>query len=197
MKQRLKIFVLLLISATVCSCGKRYVPKPRGYFRIAVPEHRYTTFQPQGFPYSFDISENAKASLRHSPEEQYWLDIVYPAFDARIHCSYKQVDDNLRLLSDDAQRFVYKHAGKATSIPEQGFENPEKHIWGVLYELQGNTASPFQFYLTDSTRHFFRGAVYFNCIPQQDSLAPVIRYMETDVRRLIESFEWRSTSSKS
>lgn len=119
------------------------------------------------------------------------MDVYYPRLDARIHCSYKPVCGNLRELSDDAQEFVFKHAGKATSIPEQGYDNAEAHTHGVYYELKGNTASPYQFYLTDSTHHFFRGSVYFNCPPNQDSLAPVIDYLRTDVRQMIESFRWK------
>ena len=119
------------------------------------------------------------------------MDIVYPDFDVRIHCSYKTIEGNLRELSDDAQSFVYKHAGMADAIPEQGFENPGRQVYGVLYALEGNTASPYQFYLTDSLHHFFRGAVYFNCVPQQDSLSPVVNYLEKDVRRIVESFSWQ------
>lgn len=169
-------------------CKQRYVPKPRGYYRIAVPDTSYVSFPFAGYPYCFDLSANAVA--KPLDDEPYWLDIVYPAFNVRIHCSYKPVRHNLRELSDDAQSFVYKHAGMASAIPEQGFVNEENNVYGVLYALEGNTASPYQFYLTDSLHHFFRGAVYFNCVPQQDSLAPVINYLDKDVRRIMESFSW-------
>lgn len=169
-------------------CKQRYVPKPRGYYRIAIPDTSYVSFPFADYPYCFDLSANALA--KPLADEPYWLDIVYPAFNVRIHCSYKPVHHNLRELSDDAQSFVYKHAGMASAIPEQGFENPDAKVYGVLYTLEGNTASPCQFYLTDSLHHFFRGAVYFNCVPQQDSLAPVINYLDKDVRRIIESLSW-------
>lgn len=182
--------ILLLAAMMLSGCGERYVPKPRGYYRIAIPDTAYTPFAGEGYPYRFALSANATVSPRTEKGEQYWIDIVYPAFDARIHCSYKPIQNNLRELSDDAQDFVYKHAGMASAIPEQGYENAHEHVWGVLYELQGNTASPFQFYMTDSTRHFFRGAVYFNCAARQDSLAPVTEYLQKDVRRLMETFAW-------
>ena len=169
-------------------CKQRYVPKPRGYYRIAVPDTSYVPFPFADYPYAFDLSANAVA--KPLTDEPYWLDVVYPAFNVRIHCSYKPVHNNLRELSDDAQSFVFKHAGIASAIPEQGFYNPDAKVYGVLYTLEGNTASPCQFYLTDSLNHFFRGAVYFNCVPQQDSLAPVINYLDKDVRRIIESFSW-------
>ncbi len=187
---------ILLCLFCLASCGERYVPKPRGYYRIAIPDTLYAPlavrYSPLGaFPYSFDLSDNATVKPRTSQDEKYWIDITYPAFNAQIHCTYYPIKNNLRELSDDAQDFVYKHAGKATAIPEQGFVNEEKRIFGVFYELVGNTASPYQFYVTDSTRHFFRGAVYFNCTPNQDSLAPVINYLQHDVRHLMETFEWQ------
>lgn len=192
MKRQMKSKIVLL--AVICllgSCHERYVPKPRGYFRIAIPDTAYAPCSLAGYPYAFSLSQNASVQPHPEAGEQYWIDLCYPRFDVRVHCSYKPVRGNLRELSDDAQEFVYKHAGKATSIPEQGFENPEQRVWGVYYELQGNTASPFQFYLTDSVHHFFRGAVYFNCIPEQDSLQPVIDYLRLDIRQLIESFTWQ------
>lgn len=178
--------LLLLLS----SCGRHYTPKPEGYFRIDIPEHTYAAYAPSGYPYAFDISEQAEVVLRQEPGENYWIDITYPKWNARIHCSYKEVKGNLRELSDDAHEFVFKHSGKATSIPERGYDNPDEHVHGVLYTLKGNTASPCQFYLTDSTHHFFRGAVYFNCPPNQDSIAPVSEFIAEDVEALIESFRW-------
>ena len=170
------------------------MPRPRGYFRIDLPEHTYSDFHAvpafSAYPYSFEQSRQAAVSVHPEQGEHYWVDLCYPRLNARIHCSYKPVAGNLRELSDDAQRFVYNHAGKATSIPEQGYDNPEARVWGVYYELRGNTASPCQFYLTDSIGHFFRGALYFDCAPNQDSLAPVTAWLEEDVRHLIETFRW-------
>ncbi len=188
-KSRVLIWFLLLTGMVVAvGCKQRYVPRPRGYYRIAIPEASYSPLLLSDYPYTFALSDNAV--VKPLDEEPYWMDVWYPTFNVRIHCSYKPVRNNLRELSDDAQSFVYKHSGIASAIPEQGFENTDARVYGVLYELEGNTASPFQFYLTDSLHHFFRGAVYFNCVPQQDSLAPVIRYMNGDVRHLIETFRW-------
>lgn len=185
------IIIFGVICTALIGCGRRFVPKPYGYYRIAIPDTAYTQYAPSGFPYAFSLSDNATVHPHPHEGEAYWIDIDYPTLNTTIHCSYKPVRGNLRALSRDAQEFLYKHATIATSIPEQGFENPEAHVWGVYYELNGNTATPIQFYLTDSTRHFFRGAVYCNTIPNQDSLAPVYDYMRADVRRLMESFTWQ------
>ncbi len=187
----MKKIILIAIFPLLIGCGQRAVPKPYGYFRIAIPDTAYTQYAPQGYPYAFSLSDNATVRPHSHKGDAYWIDIDYPRLNTTIHCSYKPVHGNLRALSRDAQEFLYKHATIATSIPEQGFENPDARVWGVYYELNGNTATPIQFYLTDSVRHFFRGAVYCNTIPNQDSLAPVYDYMRADVRRLMESFTWQ------
>lgn len=192
MKTNCLHILLIACALLLTACGQRYVPKPYGYARIDLPENSYQAFADPAYPYRFNYSQIAVIRPRIAPGEEFWLDICYPRLDARIHCSYKPVRGNLRELGDDAQEFVFKHAGKATSIPEQGYDNDEANTHGVYYELHGNTASPYQFYLTDSTRHFFRGSVYFNCQPNQDSLAPVIDFLRTDVRELIESFRWEN-----
>ena len=185
------ILFLIVLCTALMGCGQRAVPKPYGYFRIAIPDTAYTQYAPQGYPYAFSLSDNAVVRPHAHKGDAYWIDIDYPSLNTTVHCSYKPVHGNLRALSRDAQEFLYKHATIATSIPEQGFENPDARVWGVYYELNGNTATPIQFYLTDSVRHFFRGAVYCNTIPNQDSLAPVYDYMRADVRRLMESFTWQ------
>lgn len=191
MKPNLYIVFLCCLCLCLSGCGERFVPKPYGYFRVDLPENSFQNFHSPDYPYSFEYSRLAEIRPRQEEGERFWIDVYYPCLDARIHCSYKAVNHNLRELSADAQDFVFKHAGKATAIPEQGYENPEERVFGVFYELRGNTASPYQFYLTDSTNHFFRAAVYFNCHPNQDSLAPIISYLGTDVRTLIESFQWQ------
>lgn len=183
-----KLALLLLLALMGSSCREATVPKPYGYYRIALEEHAYQVFEESGYPYSFAYSKYAQ--IRPIDKEPYWMDIYYPRLDARIHLSYKPVQGNLRSLGDDAEEFVYKHAGKATSIPEQEYFNPEAKVYGVFYNLKGNTASPYQFYLTDSTKHFFRGSLYFNCVPNQDSLATVIDYVGEDIRTLIETLRW-------
>lgn len=165
------------------------VPKPYGYFRLAVPDTAYVNYEGPA-PFRFALSRNAEVKLRPTSSEKYWMDIYYPSLNATIHGSYFSVHHNLDILTDDAFKLVYKHAAQATAIPEQAFENPQAQVFGVLFNLQGNTASPYQFFLTDSTRHFFRASVYCDCFPNADSLAPVYNYLEHDIRRLIESWQW-------
>ena len=185
-------YILSILALMLLSCSRPVAPKPYGYYRITLPEHSYQLFEQNSYPYSFLYSSSATIQPVQYENERYWINIVYPTLNASIHCSYKPVRGNLRQLTDDAWEFVFNHAIKASAIPEHAYENPEARTYGVFCELKGNTASPMQFFLTDSTRHFFRGAVYFNCVPNQDSLAPVIEYMQEDVLNLIETLRWNS-----
>ena len=168
------------------------MPKPYGYVRLTMPDTCYADAVPTGYPYRFDVS--CHAEVRPVSDEQggqYWIDLHYPALNATVHCSYQPVRGNLRELTDDAIRFVYRHSSHASSIPEQGFVHAEARVYGVLFDLEGNTASSMQFFVTDSVRHFFRAAAYCDCVPNADSLAPVYDYLHKDVVRMVESFEWR------
>ena len=195
------IFNFLLL--TCVACNHVSTPRPYGYYRITVPDTSYidfstidsqlsTSFNSQlstlNYPYTFSLSRNAIVQPR--PEEPFWINIYYPALDATIHCSYKTVQNNLRELTEDALDFVYRNVSFASSIPEREYTHPEAHVYGVLFDLEGNTASSCQFFLTDSTHHFFRASVYCNCRPNADSLAPVYEYLRTDIIKMVETFQW-------
>ena len=200
MKKR--YWILIICAIVLTACGRSGVPKPFGYFYIAIPDTAYLPLSEYtmpdgsrpcaGFPYDFALSRNAQVVLRKDSGEHYWINIHYPTLNADIHCSYKPVTGNLRQLTDDAMGFVYKHVSQASAIPEKAYENPDKRVYGVLFNLQGNTASSAQFFVTDSTRHFFRASIYCNCKPNADSLAPIYNYLQEDVIRMVETMEWRS-----
>ena len=116
--------------------------------------------------------------------------MVYPTYNARIYFSYKQINNNFQEIAEDSRNFVYKHAFKADAIIENPYEDSDKNVYGMLYEIKGNTASSVQFLVTDSTQHFLRGALYFNNHPNKDSLAPVISYISEDIRHMIETLRW-------
>lgn len=184
--------LLLLITAAIWSCGEEYAPKPRGYFRIALPEKNYTRFD-SVFPYSFEYPEYALLTPDpYAPEEPYWLNIEFPDFKGRIHLSYKVVDENLVEYLEDSRQFVMKHIPKASAIDDSLLLDRERRIYGLIYDIQGmGAASPCQFFLTDSTKHFVRGALYFDVVPNNDSLAPVISFIRNDIEHMLKSFEWK------
>ena len=186
-----KIAVLLFSTGLLISCGEVNIPKPYGYFRVDLPVHDYKKTDTLNLPYSFDLAESAVLEQRNEPGEKFWIDLHYPKLNANIYCSYKSVNNNLVELTEDARRYVYKHSIKADGIGEKVFVNAEKNMYGILYDIEGNTASSIQFVLTDSTKHFFRGALYFDNVPNKDSIAPMVEFIRQDIVRLMESFEWK------
>ena len=184
----------ILFICFVCmfwSCNKPLLPKPYGYFRVDLPKHSYRMIDTLNLPYRFDLPKNAMLISRKAEGENYWIDLYYPQLNASIYCSYKPVKGNLINLLEDTRKIVYKHSVRADGIGEKLFDHPEKNVHGILYDLKGNTASSVQFILTDSTTHFFRGALYFNNVPNKDSIAPMSEYIREDIVRIMESFEWK------
>ena len=186
-----KITFYILAAFLFISCGETYMPKPYGYFRVDLPEHSYRVIDTLNLPYHFELSNTARVISRNQEGENYWIDIQYPQLNASVYCSYKPVKGNLFELSEDSRKYVYKHSVKADGIGERAFENTDNQVYGILYDLKGNTASSVQFVLTDSTKHFFRGALYFENVPNKDSIAPMSDYIREDMIRLMESFEWK------
>ncbi len=181
-------FSTLLIFST---CKPNFSPKPRGYFRIAFPEKEYTEYISK-CNYRFEYPVYGKVeNYKGTPAEPCWLNIEFPAFKGMIYLTYKKVDNNLMSLTEDIRTMAYKHIIKADDIIEQPVSYPERKVYGIVYDIKGNTASSLNFYLTDSTANFVSGALYFNVIPNKDSLAPVISFFKIDIEHLIETFEWK------
>jgi len=191
MKKRHSISVLLFL-ILFAACNETYTPKPRGYFRIDLPEHEYTSFDTT-FPYSFEYPVYAEISPDpYSPEEPYWLNIDFPGHKGRIHLSYKTVDGNLAEYLEDSRQFVMKHIPKASAINDSLILDRERKLYGLVYQIEGmGAASPCQFFVTDSTDHFVRGALYFDVVPNNDSLAPVIDFLQKDIEHLLSTFTWK------
>lgn len=190
MKKTLFILFSLFLLLTI-SCKKEYVPKPRGYFRISFPEKAYIKIDSAALPYQFEIPVYSKLVADHERlAEPYWMNLKIPRNKAELHLSYKTVDNNLMKLTEDSRTLAYKHSIKADAINERIFVNPEKKVYGTIYLIEGNTASPLQFYLTDSTKHFLRGALYIREVPNIDSIRPVIEFLTPDIIHLIETTEW-------
>lgn len=184
---------LLILSVFLTCCSQDYSPKPRGYFNIKLPEKKYQSYN-SDCPYSFDYPIYAKVlpdSERNA--KPCWLDVSYPDFNGRIHLSYQAVSSpqQFNQLVEDARTFAFKHTVKATSIDEGVISYPERKVYGIYYSIDGNTASSVQFFLTDSTRNYLRGALYFNEQPRLDSIQPVLDFLKKDIDVMIKSFKWK------
>jgi gliding motility-associated lipoprotein GldD len=185
----IKLFAIIFIPAIFYSCGGDAIPKPKGYIRFDLPEHTYELYEDE-CPYAFEIGTYAKVISRER-SEHCWKNVYVKPSKATIHISYKPIENNFGLLVEDAHELVYGHTVKADAITEQVFLNPEKMVYGILYEIKGDAASNLQFIATDSVNHFLRGALYFRATPNQDSLAPLVRFMRKDIEHLIETINWK------
>jgi len=177
---------------SLAGCDSVETPKPRGFFRIDLPEKEYRLLD-SIFPYSFEYPLYARiAGDPNAPNEPNWINIEYPLFKAKLHLSYKTVNNNLDIYSEDAHSMVMKHIPKASAIEEIRIDNDENNIHGLIYDIKGSgAASVYQFYITDSTEHFLRGALYFNTLPNNDSLAPVIDFLKADISHMLETARWK------
>ncbi len=184
-----KCFILLTTIITL-ACNEVNTPKPRGYFRIDFPEKAYVRFDKEE-PCSFEIPKYSfieKDTVNNA--ESSWNNLVFAEFKGKLHLTYKPLNNDLDRYVEDSRTLVYKHTIKADAITEQVFIDKEKKIYGILYEIKGNAASPYQFFATDSTKHFIRGSFYFYVFPNKDSLAPVFEFIKPDIINLIETIEW-------
>jgi gliding motility-associated lipoprotein GldD len=165
-------------------------PKPYGYIRIDLPQKKYQKLQGK-LPYSFEFPTYGIIKPDSDKNaDPTWINIEFPVYKGKIHLSYKKLNNNLREYIEDSRKLAYKHAQKADAIDEKRYENKSAKVYGILYDIKGNTASSVQFFVTDSCKNFLRGALYFSATPNKDSLAPVIDFFKADVIQLINTLKW-------
>jgi gliding motility-associated lipoprotein GldD len=205
----LSLFIVLALPASLLfSCNSVYTPRPKGYFKIVFPARQYQSFDQPGYPYTFEYPVYANVTrdtsfFEATPENPYWINIVFPQFNATIYISYKKIGaptkfpldpkapgNSFDKLKEDAYKMTFKHTAKASSIDDSMIRTPNG-VSGVFFHVGGNAATANQFYVTDSTKHFLRGALYFDTTPNEDSLGIVNRFLEQDMRRLINTFRWK------
>jgi gliding motility-associated lipoprotein GldD len=185
----LSFFGLLLLF--LVSCKDAPIPRPKGYFRIDFPTKSYSSFNNQA-PYTFSYPVYSKIQpYQGKQDSRFWYDIDFENFRATVHLSYHSLQGKTGMELEDARELVYKHASRANAINEIPVSDSSRQVYGLLYEIEGNAASPIQFYLTDSVHHFLRGALYFRSSPNADSLGPVISFLRPDIDNIIKTLRWK------
>lgn len=190
------LYLIPFFFLSACGDDETPSPHPRGYYRIDLPEKHYSSYNAQ-CPYSFEFPDYSKIELDTNEfAEPCWINIDYGKFKAKLHLSYKVVnqgkDGNLREYLDQSRQLAVQHQVKASAMKESPVMNDSAKVYGLIYEFGGNTASSLQFYVTDSTRHFMRGALYFFALPNADSVAPVYEFLKKDIYHMIETFRWKN-----
>jgi len=175
-----------VIILSLASCKEDAIPKPDGFLSLEYPKAAYESYS---YPNnSFKFNKNKFAVIQ--PEENFSFKIDYPKMKASIYMNYRPVENNLNLLLKDAQKLTYNHTVKADGIEESVYEHPEKNVYGMFYRVIGDAATNVQFYATDSTKNFVVGTLYFYTKPNFDSIYPATKYIEDDMKMIMESLEW-------
>ncbi len=189
------LLILLPVLFVFASCGgnQNYAPKPRGYYRIIFPKKDYQPYL-ASCPFTFVYPKYAYIEPdKKADAKPCWLNMQFPQFNGTLHLSYEHVLSKQEFdeLVEDAHKLSFKHTVKATSIDQGVIYYPDRKVYGIYYTIDGNAASSIQFYLTDSTKNYIRGALYFNNEPRLDSIQPVLSFVKTDVDVMIKSFRWK------
>jgi gliding motility-associated lipoprotein GldD len=190
-------FITMFSFFCLQSCGEQeYTPKPRGYNKIDLPEQKY---EPLGGQYPFTFQKAKGTHIRPDSSKiakPHWIYIIYPQFKANIQLTYYRLDDaknplkKMQELNDDALKLTSKHMVKADMVENNIIKTPKGKI-AVIQELEGEVPSQFQFFTSDSSKHFLRGALYFKTATKNDSLAPIIDFIKKDIIHLINTLEWK------
>ena len=215
-KERLFIAMLIVLCCFFVACNSNYTSKKKGYFNIPLPNHVYRTFSDSSFPYSFEYPAYAKivqdsTFFDSTPENNYWINVDFPALNAKIFLSYKIIGgkahykikqsngtykdsvgvNQFDLMVNDAFNLTNKNNVIASSINDSLMHTPNG-LHGIYFKVGGNAATAKQFFLSDSTHNFLRGALYFDATPNADSLRPVQDFLHKDIDQLINTFRWKN-----
>jgi len=209
-------YFLVLAAVFLIACNSTYTSKKKGYFKIDFPEKKYVLFDEPGFPYSFEYPVYAKivkdsTYFDANPENEYWRNVDFSQFNAKIFLSYKQIGGNALYkvrkadgtykdslgvneydrIINDAFNLTNKNDDIATKKNDSLFKTAN-NISGLLFKLSGDVATQRQFFMTDTTKNFIRGALYFYATPNADSVKPVVDFLQKDIDHLISTFKWKN-----
>ncbi|MCH2046487.1 MAG: gliding motility protein GldD [Saprospiraceae bacterium] len=177
------------------------IPKPRTYPKVIYPERNMTKLDNDYCNFTFEypdymvfeqdttlISENAKHSC--------WFNLQMESLNGDIHFTYTDISGdsleyNLYEIYKDAYLLFNKHNQKTTGKEDVSIAKEEENLYGILFNIEGHVACPFQVVLTDSTQHAILASLYFKSRPDPDSMAPVIEFVKKDIAHLVTTFEWK------
>jgi len=185
----INVLLLLLLAMIACSSPSS---KQKETVNMKLPKAEYAC-STDSLPFTFDLSKQAKLTWQMNKPGEYFCNVDYPFLNARLYCTYHAITpDKFCNFAEESRKMAYQHTAVATGITEKTYANDLSHVYGILYDIQGNVATPLQVALTDSNRYFFNASLYFNMTPNADSIAPAVKYIRKDIIRMMESFVVKS-----
>jgi len=183
-------YILILVTALLIGCEeKSYVPKPPTYLKINLPDRSYDIYNDEC---GFSFNKPSYFKVKSAKQNRCNKDIILEGLDGTLHLSVIDMDTTLGMYINHANDKVGEHKIKATAIIDSTIIRQEDRVFGTFFELQGNVASPFQFYVTDSTNRFFSGVVYFNTRPNYDSIKPTLNFVRKDLIEFMNTIKWEN-----
>jgi len=183
MHKYLYIFFLLIIF----SCKDEVLPKPKAYLSLSYPIKEYKKLNTPNYPYNFEVP--TASNVIELPKK--WLKITYPKLKASVDITYRPINKNLKELLTEAEKLVFEHTLKADQISSNNYENKTNKVYGSIFDITGNSASQVQFHVTDSTKHFLKGSLFFHRKPNYDSILPAVEYIKKDMVHMMETMNWK------
>ncbi len=167
------------------------IPKPKSFLKINFPNKEYHKIESE-CPFSFNIPNYSSWEKIFPTAPKCDEAVIFPKFKAELICKYYELDSNLYELEEKIFSSIESHKKFADNgILKKAIQNQEKKIYGLTFEITGNSAVNYKFYLTDQSKHFFTGELLFRVKPNYDSLKPIIKFIEKDIDEMISSFEWK------
>lgn len=186
----LGVYILLLLLLVMIACS--FPSKKKLVAKVEFPKAVYAS-STDSLPFAFDLSNQAKLTWQKNKQGEYFCNVDYPFLNARLYCTYHEITpDKFRNFAEESRKMAYQHTSVATGIKEKAYANDLAHRYGILYDIQGNVATPLQVALTDSSHYFFNASLYFNTTVNSDSIAPTVNYIRQDIIRLMETFVIKS-----
>jgi gliding motility-associated lipoprotein GldD len=175
------------------SCNKNETPKPYAYARLYYPEADYKSTSLEDCPFRFEYPVfTTPERPEQSKPGNLWFNLRFSPYKALLYMSYTETSS-----IDSLRKYVFSHESLLRNeLPQyakfrktSAYQDNDRRE-GYLYEIDGNTACPLQFIITDKRDRFFRGALIFDQIPDRDSIADILDGMTRDINHIMESFEF-------
>lgn len=190
----LLLAVALLGGMGACRRGDDYTPKPKAYLRFSFPAHRYERYDTVALPFTFEHAAGSHVVIKKNDPDEKYVDILYPAYRGVVFLTYKPLRSPQALAgqTDTSYQLLKMHFNYTSGVEEDHYVDAAQQVYSTTYHLKGsNVASTYQFWATDSLHHFLRGSLYLDQTPNNDSLAPILEYLQEDLNHLIETLVWR------
>lgn len=171
-------------------------PKPRAYPHVEFPVKQYLTYVPQDCPFELKYPEYTKIDQKNPVDTltgvHCWFNIFYPQYNATLHCSYNSINsqDQLETMISDAFEIADQVNKRSNYTNETVLQLPNGSA-ALVFEFEGPAASPVHFFVTDSLKHFFKGALYYQTAHNPDSLGIITRFIREDIDQIMSTIRWK------